>query len=106
MEKYKINILPIAIQDIINIKTSILNEYNDIYNANKIITSIFNEINTLSTFPKRTQIRLKVSELDLRFLKIGKYTIIYWVDDIDNTIKVYGVFHSHRNIFEIIKGRV
>ena len=64
---------------------------------------IFDKIDSLAIFPKRAQVRLMVSGLKLRFVRAGKYTIIYYVDDDSKNVKIYGVFHSHRNIFEIIK---
>ncbi|MBQ3292881.1 type II toxin-antitoxin system RelE/ParE family toxin [Candidatus Saccharibacteria bacterium] len=106
MKKYKITILPIAVEDIINIRADIIKRYGDVYNADKIINRIFDGINTLASLPKATEVRLIVSELGLRFLRIGKYTAIYYVDDIDNTVKICGVFYSRRDFTKIIEDRI
>lgn len=106
MKKYKINILPIAIEDVSNIRIGIIKRYGDIYDADKVVNSIFDGINTLVSLPKRAETRLNISELELRFFKIGKYTVVYYVDDIENTVKIYGVFHSHRDFDKIVKNRI
>ena len=106
MREYKINIVPIAIEDIINIQADITKRYNDAFNADKVVNRIFDGINTLASSPKRAEIRLVISELDLRFLKIGKYTAIYYVNDMDSTVKIYGVFYSRRDFTKIIEDRI
>lgn len=105
MREYKINILSSAAEDIINIRADIIRKYNDIYDADKITNMIFDKLNGLANFPKRAEIKLIVSELELRFLKMGKYTAVYYVDDLKGVVKIYGVFHSRRNFEKIVEDR-
>lgn len=105
MIKYNITILPSAVFDILSIKNNIAKKYNDSYNAAIVVSDIFDKVDSLVIFPKRAQVRLTISGLKLRFVRAGKYTIVYYVDDNSKNVKVYGVFHSHRDIFEIIKNR-
>ncbi len=105
MKKYKVDILPTAVRDIINIRAYIVGRYQDTYNADIVVNDIFNSINSLIFFPRRAQICLKVSGLGLRFLKAGKYTIVYFADANNAVVKVYGVLHSRRDIFKIVKDR-
>lgn len=105
MREYKVDILPVAIDDVAKIHADIVNRYNDRRSADQVASSIFDETHALKISPKRTQVQLIVSELELRFFKIGKYTAVYHVDDTENVVRVYGVFHSHRNIVKIIKNR-
>lgn len=71
MKQYKIDILPIAINDIASIRTDIIN-----------------------------------SKIALRFSRANKYVIAYYVDDENGIIKIYGIFHSHRDILKIIERRM
>ena len=105
MKKYKINIQPAAIEDIINIRKNITEKYNDVFSAEKVVNRIFDKIEALTTLPKSAETRLIVSELELRFLKISKYTVVYYVDDTESIVKVYGVFHSRRDFSKIITNR-
>ena len=105
MKTYKIDILPDALRDIVNIRSDIIGKYNDIYNADMVVDRIFSEISSLNSLPKRAPVRLETAKRQLRFLKAGRYTVVYCVDDESASVKVYGVFHSRRDILEIIKGR-
>ena len=106
MKKYKIDILPDAVQDIADIRADIIEKYHDAYNADVVINNVFDKINSLVIYPKLAQVRLEVFKLKLRFLKSGKYMIVYSVDSNENAVRIYGVFHSHRNIFKIVKDRI
>lgn len=104
MKKYIIKILPEAIQDVIYIRNAIIKKYNDVVNADVVVSGVFDKIATLDSFPNRTPPALKISGKELYFLRAGKYTVVYSMEG-EKLIKIFGVFHSKRNIYNIVKKR-
>ena len=64
--------------------------------ADKVIDSILNKCIRLSVFPKASAIRYIINEKKLRFTRVGKYTIIYYVDDKESTVCIESVIYSRR----------
>ena len=105
VKKYKVYILREAINDLQALRINLINKYHDEHSTNIVISKIFDKIESLEVYPGRTQVRLVVSGVKMRFIRAGKYTVAYAVDGDASVVKVYGIFHSRRDIFAIAKGR-
>lgn len=75
----KINVSPVALNDIVEIKKYIVDEFNNIEASNKTFNDIFNQIECLKDFPL---LGLKISnlikiDLNYRYFIIKNFIVFY-----------------------------
>ena len=68
--------------------------------ADKVINSIINKCARLSVFPKASVVKYTINKQEFRLTRIGKYTIIYYVDDKEFTVYIESVIYSRRNFIQ------
>lgn len=65
--------------------------------ASKVVNTLINKCARLSVFPKASVVKYTINGQGLRFTRVGKYTIIYYVDDKESTVFIKSIIYSRRN---------
>ncbi|HFI2447827.1 TPA: type II toxin-antitoxin system RelE/ParE family toxin [Streptococcus suis] len=103
MEKYKIIISPRVIEQIKNIRDYIANVKLSPETADRLVTAIFDEIESLEVFPERGfNADEKIGTIIDRFgrssrgitIQNGKYIVIYSIDKREGLVEVAFLFSS------------
>lgn len=105
MKKYRVEYSGEAEVDIAGIMEYILTEHNDMLSANKVTLTIVRTCDGLDTFPKRSPVRKITLGKELRFIRAGKYTIVYYVDETRRIVTIYAVMYSRRDILAALENR-
>lgn len=104
MKKYKVVMSEIAKKDIVDIYNYIALDCDNKLGATKVIRIITTKYNKLSIHPKIATVTLKRKNEELRFIRAGKYTIIYYIKRSEPTIVIHRIVNSKRNfITELMK---
>lgn len=103
MKIYQVIISEEARCDLDSIYEYIAFEIENPIGAIKVINAIINKCVRLSIMPKASAIRYIINDKKLRLAKVGKYTIVYHVDDKDSTVYIKSIIYSRRNFGAILK---
>ena len=101
MHKYRVTISPLAASDIHGIYDYISVELINPVAAGKIAASVEQHCRRLSIFPKGSPVRMLRNGRRYRFSRVGKYVVIYHVDDTLRTVRVDRVLYARRD-FEAV----
>jgi addiction module RelE/StbE family toxin len=97
-----LNVTPEAIQDVVDIKNYIRNEFDNPVAAERIANRIINSYERLETSPylgKRLDAVSKIKS-DYRFLVCERYLIFYDVNE--NNVSVHRVIHGKRDYCRLL----
>lgn len=104
MKKYKVVISEKARDDIVSIYNYVALDCDNKVGAIKVIRKIETRYNKLSIFPEVASVMLRRHNEDLRFIRAGKYTIVYYISSADKTtVVVHRVMNSRRDIMAEIE---
>lgn len=103
MKKYKVVYTPRAEYRIREILKQIVNDYDDELAAAKVYRKIEKRCESLSILPGISPVKLTVNELQLRFVRAGKYMVVYTADDQSRTVIIRTVIHSRQNIIAMLE---
>jgi len=98
MKIYQVIITSEAKDDLNSIYEYVAFDMENLIGATKIINAILNKCLRLSVMPKASYVRYILDGEKLRFTRIGKYTIIYYVDDKKSQVVIKSVIYSRRNL--------
>lgn len=98
MKIYQVIITSEAKDDLNSIYEYVAFDMENLIGATKIINAILNKCLRLSVMPKASYVRYILDSEKLRFTRIGKYTIIYYVDDKKSQVVIKSVIYSRRNL--------
>ena len=101
---YKLEYLPVARKDILEIIKYIGQELNNPAAAERLITSIVEKLERLTELPYINPVHTTIRPLnkDYRKLRVNNYTVFYWVDEYTKVITVARVIYSKRDFDNII----
>lgn len=102
MKRYEINLTKIFREELDNIIIYIKSSLNEPNIANILHSKIINSIYSLEFFPTRFVKLNKYNIFNLRELKVGKYVIIYLVDDFIHKVYILHIFHGSQNYLDKI----
>ena len=103
MESFRVKITKSAFEDIRKIMEHMAYRLNNPEAALSISDMIISSSESLSIFPKRHRIRKKDKYgRSIRFYLAGNYVITYCVDDNSRTVEVLRVFHSRRDMNNLL----
>lgn len=105
MKIYKIVISTGAQVDLDRIYDLIAFDLENPSSAIKIVRNILNKCRKLSIMPKATAVRIKMNGKKYRFSHIGRYTIIYYVNDKNLTVYIDAILYSRRDISTLLKSK-
>ena len=88
--RYKVLVSEAALEDLEEIKLSIVRNYNDVYSAQKVEKKIKLSINSLTIMPARSRITANLYKVHA-----GKYKIIYEINS--NIVLVLAIIHTKRD---------
>ncbi len=105
MKTYTVIISATARDDIASISNYITLKYDDYSNAEKVTDKILARCSKLSIFPKASSVKMIFMGKRFRFAHMGKYTIVYFIDEKNAVVNVSRVIYSRRDITSVIKQR-
>lgn len=97
---YKLEYLPVARKDILEIIKYIGQDLCNPVAAEKIITTIIDKLELLTEFPYIHPIHslIRPLEKEYRKLRVKNYTVFYYVDEFSKTIVVARIIYSKRDL--------
>ena len=99
MTEYEIRVSSEAEADLRDIISYISNELKNPEAASRFASDVDGCMDSLKFMPFRHQIGVKVSSGDeIRFVRVGSYTVAYTVDQCSASVYVLSVVYSRRNI--------
>ena len=101
---YKLEYLPVARKDILEITKYISQDLNNPTAADKLITTIIEKLDLLTNMPYINPSYTPIRSLskEYRKLSVNNYTVFYWVDEPQKLITVARVVYSKRDLHKII----
>ncbi len=101
---YKIEYLPIAQNDMVDIVKYISNELQSPLVAEKFAVEMIEKIESLSLFPYSNSVYFPVRKLkkEYRRLQIKNFIAFYYVDEQSKVVTVARVLYNKRNISSIL----
>ena len=101
---YKLEYLPVARRDILDITKYISQELKNPQAAEQLITSLVNKLDSLTEMPYIYPSFVPIRQLDKEYRKVrvGSYMIFYWVDEYTKVITIARVIYSKRDIENIL----
>lgn len=102
---YKLEYLPVARKDMLEITKYISQDLCNPQAAEKIITTIIKKLELLTDFPYVNPIHIFIRPLEKEYRKfrVKNYTVFYYVDEYSKTIVVARVVYSKRDFDNTIK---
>lgn len=102
---YKVEYLPAAYRDMVDIVSYISNELGNSAAANKLGIEFVTAIDSLQDFPYRHSVYFPLKPLkhEYRRLPVGNYIVFYWVDEAEKLVVVARVIYSRRNHTQILE---
>lgn len=97
MRQYKIKYSKQARQDLGEIYRFIALECGNPAGAVRVIDVVEDKCAKLQFFPRAAAVRARYDGKKFRFMRAGKYTVVYYIDDKNGVVRIYGVFLSKRN---------
>jgi len=100
---YKINYLPLAVDDLKDIVRYITYKLEAPRTAERLIAKIEKQVKKIETNPYRCPLFYSPEKLkkEYRVLHIDNYSLFYVVEN--ENIEIYRVIHARRNIRQILK---
>lgn len=102
---YKVEYLPLAKNDLIDIIKYISNDLQSPLVANRLAEEIVVKIEKLSLFPYKNSMYLPVNELETEYrkLSIKKYIVFFYIDEETKVVTIARVIYNKRDISSILK---
>ena len=102
---YKLEYLPIARKDIIEIVRYISIELQNPDVADRLAVKLINAAESVLTFPYATQAYRPMRQLEHEYRKISvqNYSIFYWVDEEKKKVVVARVIYAKRDLDRSLK---
>lgn len=102
---YKVEYLPAAYNDMIEIIRYISFELGNSVAANKLGVEFVTAIDSLQDFPYRHSVYFPLKPLkhEYRRLPVGNYIVFYWVDEAEKLIVVARVIYGKRNHTQVLE---
>ncbi len=99
MKSYKIEYLPLAKNDLLEIVDYISHNLKNPKAANRLAEEIIGEIKGLSAFPYSAPIYIPIRllEHEYRKLLVKNYMVFYWVEERTKVITIARIFYAKRN---------
>ncbi len=96
---YKLEYLPVALQDMAEIAQYISHDLNNPYAANNLSNEIIQRANLLTENPyaNPSYIPIKPLKHEYRKLLIKNYLILYWVNEYTKAVTIARVIYAKRN---------
>ncbi len=97
---YKIEFLPIALDDLVEISDYISTKLCNPRAAQNLYEEIIFEIETLSLFPYSAPILILENHLKRKYRKliVRNYLVFYWVDEDNKTVIISRIVYGRRDI--------
>ncbi|MDO4747094.1 MAG: type II toxin-antitoxin system RelE/ParE family toxin [Candidatus Saccharibacteria bacterium] len=105
MRKYDVHISVEAFEDLVRIRDYIVEVYDDLVSANRIVEKALNKCQKLAYFPKRNKSSLVISGVEVFQVHFSGYKILYYINDGDGTVNVLAIINSRRDIRKVMSGR-
>jgi len=102
MKRCEINLTKTFREELNNIINYIKSSLKEPNIANVLHSKIIDSIYSLEFFPARFVKLNKYNILNLRKLQVGKYVIIYLVDDFIHKVYILHIFHGSQNYLDKI----
>lgn len=96
---YKVEYLPAAYNDMIEIIRYVSSDLGNSAAANKLGVEFVTAIDSLQDFPYRYSVYFPLKPLkhEYRRLPVGNYIVFYWVDEAEKLVVVARVIYGRRN---------
>lgn len=97
---YKLEFLPVALNDMLEISSYISNELKNPIAADKLSEKFVNAAEALADFPYSTPVYIPMKQLNHEYRKtvIENYLMFYWVDEPSKTVTVARIIYGKRNL--------
>ncbi len=104
MDQYKLDFLPIARQDLIDIVTYISDELKNNIAAMKLAEKFTTSVEKLIDFPYSCPIHVPIKPLNFEYRKliVDNYIMFYWVDEAKKTVTVARVIYGKRDYEKLL----
>lgn len=101
---YKVEYLPAAYRDMVDIVSYISNELGNVAAANKLGVGFVTAIDSLQDFPYSYPAYFPIKPLkhEYRRLPVGNYTVFYWVDEAEKLVVVARAIYGKHNHTQIL----
>ena len=108
MRQYRVDYRPEISDDVQAIYEYIVEEKHNRFAADKFVTKIIDEMESLKIAPMRGRIvgSDKRTNLDIRYITYHNYGVCFEVDDKANVVTVVAVTYARRNIASLLRGRL
>ena len=103
MKKYRVEYTTRFTKQIQELYDYIVFQYQNPYDAMKLITAIMKKCKGLNVFPNSNGVRKSYGGHDYRFAHVGHHTIIYEVNDEKHVVTIWGLMYSRRDILGLIE---
>jgi len=102
---YKLEYLPIAKQDMVEIARYISKELRNPSAAEKLAVEMIDAAERLVDFPysKAMHITAKPLKHEYRRLVVKNYVMFYWVNEIEKSIVIARVIYAHRDFDNLLR---
>lgn len=102
---YELVYLPAAKNDIVGIARYIKNELCNVNAAERITVEIVEASETLRAYPYMYPVHIPIRPLKYEYRKkpAGNFLIMYYVDEVEQTVVISRVIYARRNISSKIK---
>ena len=101
---YKIEYLPIAVQDMVEISTYIAKELNNPTAAENLADKMINSIERLAEFPYINAVYNPIRPLknEYRRLTVDNYVVFYTVDEMQKIVTIHRAIYGKRDYNKIL----
>lgn len=102
--KYKIEYLPIVLEDLKGIVLYISDKLKNPQAAQKIAESIVSKVESLSAFPYSLPVYTPIKPLTHEYRKflVKNYFVFYSVDEKSKTVTIFRIIYARRNIDKVL----
>lgn len=101
-EKYRIIYTASALRDLADILRYISVDLGNPVGAKRLVDNILIKTRRLEIFPEAVPVRLTLRGHDLRFLKVKRYIVIYYLDGKECAVVVHRILYTRRDIDGIL----
>ena len=105
MSKYKVEYLPLAMQDMIEIASYICHTLENPDAAEKLAEELVSAENTLEKYPYKNRVYHPVKDLTHEYhrVPVGNYGMYYWIDEDTHTVTIARVIYQRRDIDRLLE---
>ncbi len=102
---YKLEFLPVALNDMLEAVSYISNELKNSIAANKLSEKFVAVAEVLADFPYSNPVYIPMKRLNREYRKtvVENYLMFYWVDEPGKTVTVARVIYGKRNYGKMIE---